>query len=440
MAFTFTPQQLKGLEIANTRLNQGTPSPEDIKNLNYAKQKGWSPQAPRQLSVNTIQPQAQINSMTMNNTANPFLPSATATPPITPQTQNPSDNFNMLLIDLLKKAKGVNTNELLKRQRALQRTALGEQEQITPEELRTFSPAQQSAMRAGNISALRPEFDENAFQMKQAETAIANFEDVYAKATSFNKEFAEKMVAPQSVIENYAKAIEADPEKLATYLTGLNDKTRQAVISALDYTKMKKKQAPIEVSPGASIYDPVTGEAVYTAPSTPSKTTGGIITGTKTPNVTPTEKRKIDGWGISDIPETYQRSVLGSGIAQATISRAMVSFNKDRRALPGPVKLEDAFFYLQEFNKAEENLNNPLSIEERQAGAVQEDSQNVRVEKVVEYRKTQEEAKKFITREFLKENGLKISEKELNKLIIKVEQLRKQQYSDKEIMKELFEQ
>ena len=116
----------------------------------------------------------------------------------------------------------------------------------------------------------------------------------------------------------------------------------------------------------------------------------------------------------------------------------MVSFNKDRRALPGPVKLEDAFFYLQEFNKAEENLNNPLSIEERQAGAVQEDSQNVRVEKVVEYRKTQEEAKKFITREFLKENGLKISEKELNKLIIKVEQLRKQQYSDKKIIKELF--
>lgn len=45
MATTFSPEQLTGLNAANTRLGQGSATPEDIKNLNFAKSQGFSPNA-----------------------------------------------------------------------------------------------------------------------------------------------------------------------------------------------------------------------------------------------------------------------------------------------------------------------------------------------------------------------------------------------------------
>jgi hypothetical protein len=172
----------------------------------------------------------------------PLLPGETQTTQAPAVSQNPYDNFNLLLLDALKKAQGVDTSELLKRRRELQRASIGRASEITPEGLRTLSPEQQELIRSGKVSALRPDIDENAFQLERANQQIANFERVFSEASKLGEEFKKNMVAPDSVIQSYKKAIEANPDNLSTLLSGLNDKNRQAVIGALDYTQLKKKE------------------------------------------------------------------------------------------------------------------------------------------------------------------------------------------------------
>ena len=171
-----------------------------------------------------------------------LLPSGTVTPETSPAPltgQNPFDNFNLLLLDALKKSQGVDTLELRKRQRALQRASLGRTSETTPEELRTLSPEQQSKIRTGNISALSPDIDEASFQLAKAESTIANFERVFEQANKLGEEFKENMLVPPSVIESYKLAIEANPDNLSTLLSTLNDKSRQKVIESLDFSKLK---------------------------------------------------------------------------------------------------------------------------------------------------------------------------------------------------------
>jgi len=155
---------------------------------------------------------------------------------------NPADTFNLLIGNALSKFQGVNTADLEKKKRALQLAASDRISDITPEELRTFSPAQQAAIRSGDVSSLQPEFDEVAYQLNKAQQAAANFENVYEKIVNISGEYAEKMVAPDSVIQNYKQLIEANPDDINTYLAKVNDKTRDAILNVLDYEKMKPKE------------------------------------------------------------------------------------------------------------------------------------------------------------------------------------------------------
>ena len=165
--------------------------------------------------------------------------------------QEPTDEaniFNLMTRDALLKFQGVNTADLEKKKRALQQAALGKQSEITPEDLRTFSPAQQASIRSGDIKALQPEFDDVAYQLNKAQQATTNFENVYEKVMKISEEYATKMTAPESVIANYKQLIESDPENINTYLAKVNDKTRDAILGVLDYTKMKpKKLSEIEL-------------------------------------------------------------------------------------------------------------------------------------------------------------------------------------------------
>jgi len=151
-------------------------------------------------------------------------------------------SYNSLMMDSLKKAQGVDTIELLKRQRDLQRKAITARTSDAPAGYETLSPSQRNQIRSSNATVIEKELDDNAYQLARAEKAITNFEEVFYKAQQFGTEFAEKMVIPDTMIENYKKIIEADPEKMTIVLSTLNDKSKQAVLNALDYTKLGPKK------------------------------------------------------------------------------------------------------------------------------------------------------------------------------------------------------
>lgn len=200
------------------------------------------------------------------------LPSTGGAPQIeTPSTPQPMDSFNLLLTDMLKSAQGVSTVDLLKKKRALARASTEVTSTPTPDELKTLSPGQQDAIRTGRSSALSSEIDANAYELEKANQSIDNFFKVHAEAQKLGKDWADKIVAPDSIIENAKKVIEANPESLSNVLAGFNDKTKEKILGTIDYTKMKAK--PVSVSAGASLVDPVTGQIIATAPekgTTPS--------------------------------------------------------------------------------------------------------------------------------------------------------------------------
>ena len=75
------------------------------------------------------------------------------------QSQSSRDTFNTMIFDLLKKAQGIDRTELYKRRAAIQRGLLGRGSELTPEELRQLTPAQQQQIRNADIGALEPELD-----------------------------------------------------------------------------------------------------------------------------------------------------------------------------------------------------------------------------------------------------------------------------------------
>lgn len=213
------------LDMAYSRGN-----PTDVANVQYAQDKyGYTPK------TNTAGANTGLETQTNLPTTPSLVPAGV------PEPTEEADIFNLLTRDALLKFQGVNTADLEKKKRALQMTAIGKQSEITPEDLRTFSPEQQASIRSGNITALQPEFDEVSYQLNKAQQATANFESVYEKVMAISQDYAAKMVAPDSVIENYKKLIEADPENINTYLANVNDKTRDAILQSLDYSKLKPK-------------------------------------------------------------------------------------------------------------------------------------------------------------------------------------------------------
>lgn len=175
----------------------------------------------------------------------PLLPGGGRTP-VAPAA-NPMDNFAYLMMDALKQAKGVTTAELLKRRRELQRATIGRTGEITPEALRTFSPEQQAAIRSGDVKALQPDIDLNAYEIEKAQQTIDNFNQVFQAGMKISEEFAKNMVAPESVIQNAQKVVYANPDNLNEIMNALpNDKSRQKFIETLDYSKMTPKPKAVE--------------------------------------------------------------------------------------------------------------------------------------------------------------------------------------------------
>lgn len=183
-------------------------------------------------------PATNIGPAATQGTTGAFLPS-TQSSPQTAAPVDPTDAFNSLMLDLLKSAQGVGTADLLKRKRELQREVTGRGGSVTDKDIRTLSPSQQSSIRSGSMSALSPEIDANAYEIEKAQQSIDSFFKVFGEAQKMSADFAEKMVAPESVIQNAKKVIEADPDSLATILASFNDKSRQKILESLDYGAIK---------------------------------------------------------------------------------------------------------------------------------------------------------------------------------------------------------
>ena len=188
--------------------------------------------------------QPQLSPSTVQGAGgNPMLPGGGAQPQ--PQT-SPMDSFNKLSLGLLNSAKGLTTADLLKKRRLLQRASIDRSSAITPEDERVLSPNQQSAIRSGRTAALSSEIDQNAYELEKAEQSVDNFFKVFDSAQKISKEFADKMQAPESVIKNAQMIIQADPAKLSTVLASFNDKSKQAILQSLDYSKLAPKKKASE--------------------------------------------------------------------------------------------------------------------------------------------------------------------------------------------------
>lgn len=214
-------------------------------------------------TTRTLSPQT-----TTPTTGSGALPGATPSPYQAPTAPSTGDMFSKFMLDALKDAQGLNTVDLLKRKREIQREALVQRAAPVDKELRTLSPSQQGAIRSGAVSALSPEFDENAYQISKAEQQIANFWNVFDRVKEYGDEQEAKAVAPSSVIDSAINVIHAAPERLDSILAGFNEKSRNAILEKLDYTKLSPKtaSAPVSLSEGAALVDPKTGEVIYKNP------------------------------------------------------------------------------------------------------------------------------------------------------------------------------
>ena len=136
------------------------------------------------------------------------LPQSTSSVPVVPPpqtipTESPITKFNLALLDMLKKAQAGGGNEnLYAQQTALQRSAIGRQSAITPEEQRNLSPQQQSAIRTGQVSALEPEIDAVSSKIKAQDSRLQNFESILGTMKEFGQDIA-KLTPSEGTVQGY---------------------------------------------------------------------------------------------------------------------------------------------------------------------------------------------------------------------------------------------
>ncbi len=215
-------------------LSEPTPTPQGNSTLRAYNQTGnpvYVERGKYYPGISLTAPSQNINQQTVDNGTLP----AGQTPP----TTNPqADIFNKMLLDIFKQSQGVSAIDLLKKRRDLEK----QQADLVSSEMPSgISPSQQSSIIAGRQALTAADISETDYEIARANKAISNFEDLFYKAYQFGQDFAEKMAIPDGMVQNYKKVIEANPEKFETILSTLNDKSKQAVINSLDYTKMKPK-------------------------------------------------------------------------------------------------------------------------------------------------------------------------------------------------------
>lgn len=162
-------------------------------------------------------------------------PTDTSVPPTTQDT-DPYQAYLKLSQQLYEKAKGVDTLALQKKIRDLN-LAQSNSTRLTPEEVGTMSPQQQSDLETTRANSFTPQINEANYELAKAQKAVDNFAQVYSDAQKFNADYAEKMEAPDSTIKSAQEIVYADPDKLSIVLSSLNDKSKQKFWDTIDHAK-----------------------------------------------------------------------------------------------------------------------------------------------------------------------------------------------------------
>lgn len=164
-----------------------------------------------------------------------------------PAPLSQSDNFALILTNILNKAQGATYKDLVLKKRELQREVLNRQMSDIPEPLAgNLSYAEMTGLRSAKAKALSSDIDRNAAD-------IAQYEFIFDKAKSISEEFAKNMKAPDNIVTAYARAIEADPDKLDEIIAAgkVNQKTFDAIMTKIDFSKLdttkKKQEAELEM-------------------------------------------------------------------------------------------------------------------------------------------------------------------------------------------------
>lgn len=142
---------------------------------------------------------------------------------------SPLTKFNLALMEMLKEAqKGGPSEQDYAHQRAIERAKIQKSSEMTPEELRVLSPAQQKAVREGNVSALEPEADAIAAKIKSQDQRLTRFENLLSTAKDFGEEFSKNIAPSKEIIEGYRRMIREGGQP-----TSIPDEIRNKVLSSL---------------------------------------------------------------------------------------------------------------------------------------------------------------------------------------------------------------
>ena len=268
----------------------------------------------------------------------PLLPTAPNTAP------NPADTFNSAIIHALTNAQGLNTADLLARKRQLERQYSDTVTETTPEQYRTFAPDEQAALRGGEGRKVVQAIDDNAYQLEKAQQSIDNFFRISGEALKLGQEYADKISAPDSVIENAAKLIEANPDATSTILAGFNEKSREKILGKVDYTSFGKgKDTEIDtIEHQGSIYNKKTGEFIKTL--SPDSGTGG-----KSPSNYTLERASRTVSSVDDLLDEVTGMTTGIG---AALSVLPMTASRDFKAKLVPLKASIAQNELTQMREA----------------------------------------------------------------------------------------
>lgn len=160
---------------------------------------------------------------------------------------DPITRFNLSILDMLHKAQGASGNEdSFAQQRALQRAAIGRQSEITPEELRNLSPAQQEAIRSGKIEALNPEIDAVAAKIKAQDSRLSNFENMLSTIKDIGGDLLKNIAPSPEITGGYINMIRAGAD-----ISSIPVEIRNKIVSKLspdDWSAWQQAKESAKVS------------------------------------------------------------------------------------------------------------------------------------------------------------------------------------------------
>lgn len=156
---------------------------------------------------------------------------------------NSLTNFSSALVGLLKKSQGVTPAKLIEQKNKLLKAKYGRQEQITPEEIRTLSPSQQSAIRSGDVQALTPDIEAIGTEITNRNLQLQRFDSTLNTVRQIGKDMValqdrQRSQALEAVSFAAAAGQSLSPDDIA-YVSQITGHAPNIITSYFDEVKRK---------------------------------------------------------------------------------------------------------------------------------------------------------------------------------------------------------